>query len=495
MRKKLCVLLAGVLGAGALLAGCSNHSDVTVSVQSVSMITGYSSMGLYDRYAGIVEAGETVDIEKSDSMEVDEVLVKVGQSVNEGDVLFTYNTGAISLELDKMELELEQLKNTVSTKNTQIKTLEKEKTSAPSSEQLDYTLQIQTLQIDVKEAEYNITSKEKEIERSKAILQDSKVVSSVAGTVSAINTDNATDDYGNPKPFISITQAGDFRVKGTVNEQNVYSLQEGTPVIVRARVGEDSWTGTITLVDTEHPTTGNNNGMYNYGESDEMTSSSNYPFYITLDTDENLMLGQHVYIEPDLGQDEQEGFYLPANFIVDADGDAYVWAADDEDQLERRSVTLGNFDEELYSYEILDGLELSDYIAEPSEECEEGAAVEYYSEDSFNNEGDFMPTGGEIADDMGIEGDFGEEESFGEEEFVGEEQPVGIDGEVVEDTDGLIPADSTPADAGSAGTGDTAETQPGDGLTIVETSPVETSGSDGLGLIGDNATTETGDAG
>lgn len=385
MRKKLCVLLAGVLSAGMLLAGCSNGSDLTVSVQSVGMITGYGSVGLYDRYAGIVEAGETVDIKKDDTMEVDEVLVKVGQAVKAGDVLFTYDTETISLDLEKKQLELEQLKNTITTKNAQITTLEKEKAQAASSAQLDYTLQIQALQIEVKETEYNVTAKEKEIERSKTVLENAQVTATVDGTVSSINTDNATDDWGNPKPFISITEAGDFRVKGTINEQNAYALAVDTPVIIRARVGDASWTGTITLVDFEHPTTGNDDGYYYMGASDEMTSSSKYPFYVELDTDDNLMLGQHVYIEPDLGQDEQEGFYLPAPYIVDADGDAYVWAASDEDKLEKRTVSLGAFDEGLDSYEILGGLELTDYIADPSQECEAGAAVEYYDENSFDD--------------------------------------------------------------------------------------------------------------
>jgi hypothetical protein len=28
---------------------------------------------------------------------------------------------------------------------------------------------------------------------------------------------------------------GDFRIKGTVSEQNIYSLNQGTPIIIRSR--------------------------------------------------------------------------------------------------------------------------------------------------------------------------------------------------------------------------------------------------------------------
>ena len=48
------------------------------------------------------------------------------------------------------------------------------------------------------------------------------------------------------------------------------------------------------------------------------TSSSTYPFYVNLDSSDGLMLGQHVYIEPDEGQDEQKaGLWLSEVYIVD----------------------------------------------------------------------------------------------------------------------------------------------------------------------------------
>lgn len=401
MRKKLCAILAGVLCAGMLLTGCSGGSDVTVSVQSVGMITGIGSVGMYDRYAGIVESGDTIDIQKDESMEVQEILVKAGDTVTAGQLLFTYNTEVISLELEKKQLELDQLKNSITTKNNQIAALEKEKASAPAAEQLDYTLQIQALQVEVKEAEYNITAKEKELERSKATLENAEVKSEVDGTVKSINTDNATDDFGNLKPFISITQAGDYRVKGTLNEQNRSSVYEGMPVIIRSRTEDVTWTGTVSLVDLEHPMQDNSN-IY-YGPVDEMSSSSNYPFYIALDSDADLMLGQHVYIEPNLGQDAQTSFYLPAYYIVDADEGAYVWAADKDDELEKRQVELGTFDEGLNSYEILGGLSAEDYIAMPDESCAAGVSVSYYDENSF---GDGSVDGG-VDGDMGVMPDDG----------------------------------------------------------------------------------------
>lgn len=70
------------------------------------------------------------------------------------------------------------------------------------------------------------------------------------------------------------------------------------------------------------------------------------------------MLGQHVYIEPDEGQDEKKsGIWLNDYFIVDADTDSpYVWIANGQNKLEKRDVILGQYDEDLGEYEIADGL-------------------------------------------------------------------------------------------------------------------------------------------
>ena len=60
-----------------------------------------------------------------------------------------------------------------------------------------------------------------------------------------------------------------------------------------------------------------------------MTQSSNYPFYVQLDGTNGLMLGQHVYVEPDIGQQEvKTGIWLSDYFINDVDSNPYVWADD-----------------------------------------------------------------------------------------------------------------------------------------------------------------------
>ena len=110
-KRFVCALLSMAMCLG--LCACSQEELEPVPVQSVSMITGIGSVGLAERFAGMVEAGETVNVEKDEWLKIKELLVAVGDHVEEGQPLFTYDTTAMSLELDKLRLELAQMKAAV----------------------------------------------------------------------------------------------------------------------------------------------------------------------------------------------------------------------------------------------------------------------------------------------------------------------------------------------------------------------------------------------
>ena len=134
-----------------------------------------------------------------------------------------------------------------------------------------------------------------------------------------------------------------------------------------------AWTGTVTLVDYENPSQGSDTDSYYGMSSDEMTSASKYPFYVELDSTEGLMLGQHLYIELDTGEDTP-GVGISGGFLCyNEDGSAFVWA-EKNGKLEKRDVTLGDYDPMTDVQKITDGLSFEDYIAYPDPElCRSGA--------------------------------------------------------------------------------------------------------------------------
>ena len=420
--KKVSILLAAALLLAAL-AGCGGKVEGEASVQSVSMICGLGSTGLVDRFAGVVSARSETEIKRDENKVIGEIQVEEGQDVQAGQVLFTYDSEAAELDLEKARLELEQLKNTVASKETEKAQLEKDKAKAPASEQLSYSLEIQEADTAIREGNYNAALKEKEIQKLEEAMNNLEVASPVDGRIQTLNADGGYDNYGNPLPFMTVMETGVYRVKGLVNEANVGSVMEGMAVIVRSRVDNSvTWTGTISMIDWENPQTGNNNNYY--GETDEMTSSSKYPFYVELDDAAGLLLGQHVYIEPDYGQDAEQDadtIRMPSWYLNDVDGSPWVWAQNDKGLLEKRSVTLGEYDEMMDTYVIESGLTADDYIAFPDDTLEAGMTCVPYDESAFEAGGmDGYVDEGFMDEGFMDEGYFEE----GMEEMPMEEMPV-----------------------------------------------------------------------
>ena len=107
---------------------------------------------------------------------------------------------------------------------------------------------------------------------------------------------------------------------------------------------------------------------------DEMTAASKYPFYVELDSTDGLLLGQHVYMELTQEEGEIAGIGISSAFIAyDEEGNPYVWA-EKRGKLEKRSVTLGEYNPMADLQEIVEGISEEDYIAFPDPElCREGA--------------------------------------------------------------------------------------------------------------------------
>lgn len=387
MLKKITRITASALCLAMVIcfSGCSGKSEDAVSVQSVAMITGTGSVGLADRYAGLVVSGSTEEIKTDETMTVNEIFVEVGQDVKAGDLLFTYDNEALLLTIEQLKLEIEGMKNSIETSKEQITALEKERNNVYDSDKLQYTLEIQTLEASIRETEYNISVKEKELAHKETMAVDTQVKSSITGHITAINEDGGYDNYGNELPFMTITETGNLRIKGTINEMNYGDLTEGMSVIIRSRTDSSvTWEGIVDSIDWDNQIQSNNN-YYN----DEMSSSSKYPFYITLDNYDGLFMGQHVYIEPgETDEEKAEGVWLPAYFIGDVESSPWVWAATGRDKLEKRSVTLGEYDPNTDTYFIEDGITAEDYLAFPDDTLKEGMPVARYDETQFSDNND-----------------------------------------------------------------------------------------------------------
>jgi len=373
MKLRKWLSLALTLCLALSVAGCGADENA-VYVQSVKELSGLGGIAPGDKFPGMVVSENVTEVQKDQDKVIADIYVKEGDDVVEGQELFTYDMDQLQLALDKQKLELEQLKATIENYKSQIESLKKDEAKSWGSDKLQYTIQIQSMQVDLKEAELNLTAKEKEVAQTESMLTNVTVVSPVTGRITGIN-ENGYDNYGNPLAYITIQQAGSFRIKGTLGELQRGGIMEGSRMKIVSRTDENVfWYGTVTLVDYESPSQGNDNDIYIGGGMDPMSSSSKYPFYVELDSSEGLLLGQHVYLEVDTGEEETTALSIGSAFLCyDEDGTTYVWA-ERNGKLEKRGVVTGEYNWMLDTIEILQGITENDYIAFPDPElCVEGA--------------------------------------------------------------------------------------------------------------------------
>lgn len=379
-KKTVVIVIVSIAVAALVLAGAwffwlkDLFLSVTTSpvyVNRVSNIIGLDA-GTEARYSGVAEPQKTYTVNKDDSRTVSKIYVSVGDQVSPGDVLFRYDTEEMDLSISQAELDLDGIKNQISTLKSQLSTLESEKKKAGEDDQYSYTVQIQSVELQIRSAENNLAHKEAELEKLRQTRENADVVSEYEGTVKEINENPQYDMYGNAAGFISILSSGDVRIKGTISELNLYTIYEGMEVSVISRIDPSvTWQGTIDAIDLE-PTSNQNNNYYYYG-ADMGESSSKYNFYVTLTGSEGLILGQHVYIEPTGYTARRTGIWLPGIYVVNDNALYYVWAAGDNGKLEKRRVTVGEYDANEDLYQITAGLSRMDSIAYPNDDLKAGS--------------------------------------------------------------------------------------------------------------------------
>ena len=384
--KKRIAIAAAVLIIAAVLvfrrAGSGSLNEGTAYVETVENLTGQNaSLGMINRYSGVIEPQGTWSVSKNSDVDVREIYVREGDEVEEGQVLFAYDTTKYEEDLKQAEIDLERLHNEYDSTVEAIAQLEKEKKDASSSEQANYTVQIKEQNLSLKDKELDIEMKEAEIEKLEDNIENAEVTSGIDGVVKSINEGGSSSSGTGDNSFITVMKVGTYRVKGTVNEQNIGDLYVDAPVIVHSRVNDKTWKGKISKIDTENPMTSEGGNFM--GMNSDSNKSSRYPFYVELESSDGLIMGQHVYVEPDLEQGEaivSEGIWIPDYMVDRTDPDhPFVWK-DSHGKLVKQEVTISETREELGKVKISEGLEPEDSICIPDPSLSAGMKTAPMSE-------------------------------------------------------------------------------------------------------------------
>lgn len=353
-------------------------------------------------FGGVTEAQETKKIKADTAKTISEIYVKEGDTVKKGTPLFLYDVESMKLDLEQGEIEVEQLNNEISSYQEQIRQLESEKAKADADQQLSYTTQIQTLQTSIDKAEYDIKVKNIALQKQQNAIANAKVIAEMDGIVKTVKTPEAMQADGTDV-IMTITASGNYRIKGTLSEQQLGQVMTGQRMIIRSRVDANQcWSGEVTEIGTEAEKNDNNGMMYVDGNSDN--TASKYAFYIKLDSADGLLLGQHVLIELDMGQNSgHKGIWIYSDYLV-WDGDqAYVWTSNEKNELEKKKVETGETDDEYGITELKSGLSETDLIAYPAADYQEGMKTTTNADALYGEGDEFVDVEVEAGNvDMGI---------------------------------------------------------------------------------------------
>ncbi len=383
------LLVLALLGGGAyyLYQRDFGGSKETAYVQSVSAIIGSGSVGLYAQYNGVVEAKDVIEVNPTGSMPIKECYVSAGSKIREGEPLFCYDVDDLELQYAQIEIDISGVENNLRTYRDQLSALNTKLKKAKEEERYAIELDIQTVELDIRKAEFDLEDKHRRAAEMQAVIDASEVLSPVTGTVRSVRDNSGSYDpfgYGysdGSSAYITIIAGTAFCVKGTVNEQTIYTLYVGMPVLIRSRVNDRVLHGTIYRIDTETPDS-SQSAVYYYDGGER---ASKYAFYVEPDSIEGLMIGQHVVIDLNTDTDTSTALMLPAAFLFEENGSYFAWAADADGHIERRAVTVGAYDEETECWEILDGLARRDRIAFPDETIHAGMLA---TETAYTDSGD-----------------------------------------------------------------------------------------------------------
>lgn len=346
------VVLVGILIAGLLLTKDKNAD--TATVQSVATIcSAGNAAGAGNVYSGMVESQKTVNVNANTSYTISTTYVKEGDTVEEGEKLFTYDMTENRMQAKQTSLDIEKLNNNAAALQEELYQLMEEREEASSSEKDTYSIQILQKENEIKQNAYDIEAKQLELSNLNEEAGEATVVSPINGVIREVKDLSAG---ASSNVYMTIMATGDYRVQGVVNEQNIDEIKVGDKVIIHSRTDDKVWYGVISEIDKDNPI---------YKKENSATASTDYAFYVTLSTTNGLKLGEHLYIQKDLGVTIDGKVQLPAYYIMAADTQKPYVFADQDGKIERAYLTLGEYNEQTNTYEVLSGISTKDYIAYP----------------------------------------------------------------------------------------------------------------------------------
>lgn len=307
--------------------------------------------------------------------DLDEILVSVGDKVEEGQALVKYSSADAQAAYDAAE-------RAVAKADRHIEELNKARenaSAAPASPQVPTeaglpeqaqaaTSSVSSIDSQISDAKDNRADAVAQLNKAQAQLDAATVLSTLEGTVVEVNRNVSKSPTGNSQVVVHVVSNENLQVKGELSEYNLANLSVGQEVTFTSKVYQDkSWTGKISYI-SDYP---KNNGEAANAALVGNTGSK-YPYTVDVTSDiGELKQGFSVSVEV---KNKSKAILVPLTSVITENDKNYVWLVDDQKKAKKVEVTLGNADAD--NQEITSGLtDGAKVISNPTSSLEEGKEV------------------------------------------------------------------------------------------------------------------------
>ena len=304
--------------------------------------------------------------------DLDEILVSVGDKVEEGQALVKYSSADAQAAYDAAD-------RAVAKADRHIEELNKARENAsatPASPQVPTeaglpeqaqaaTSSVSSIDSQISDAKDNRADAVAQLNKAQAQLDAATVLSTLEGTVVEVNRNVSKSPTGNSQVVVHVVSNENLQVKGELSEYNLANLSVGQEVTFTSKVYQDkSWTGKISYI-SDYP---KNNGEAANAALGGNTGSK-YPYTVDVTSDiGELKQGFSVSVEV---KNKSKAILVPLTSVVTENDKNYVWLVDDQKKAKKVEVTLGNADAD--NQEITSGLtDGAKVISNPTSSLEEG---------------------------------------------------------------------------------------------------------------------------
>jgi len=307
--------------------------------------------------------------------DLDEILVSVGDKVEEGQALVKYSSADAQAAYDAAD-------RAVAKADRHIEELNKARenaSAAPASPQIPTeaglpeqaqaaTPSVSSIDSQISDAKDNRADAVAQLNKAQAQLDAATVLSTLEGTVVEVNRNVSKSPTGNSQVVVHVVSNENLQVKGELSEYNLANLSVGQEVTFTSKVYQDkSWAGKISYI-SDYP---KNNGEAANAALGGNTGSK-YPYTVDVTSDiGELKQGFSVSVEV---KNKSKAILVPLTSVVTENDKNYVWLVDDQKKAKKVEVTLGNADAD--NQEITSGVtDGAKVISNPTSSLEEGKEV------------------------------------------------------------------------------------------------------------------------